>query len=328
MNQLVGHTDQELILSVLVLSYNQQKTILQTLESVHFQKTNFKFELIISDDASTDDTTRVAENFLSHTKKEHIFYRCLFHKSNKGVIKNFMDGVVQARGKYIAVVAGDDYWIDENKLQSQVNFLEAHPLCGLVHTGFNIFYEAENKTEPNLLKRNEGEIFENLLFANQIGALTAMYRRQLALNAFEKNIYQPQFLMEDYPLWLSIASVSKIGYIDKVTAVWRRSAESLSNSVSVSKNIIFEHSILMVQTYFAKLSKEPAIVLERLAALHHRHLMLAYIHKIKTVAKNSYLFLKQNNLLTTADKKYYAGVKFSGVSNVIRSVKNKLIPKK
>jgi glycosyltransferase involved in cell wall biosynthesis len=316
----MNRSSKEIMVSILVLTYNQKFTILQALESTIQQQTNFEYEILIGDDCSTDGTTEICANF-----KETYTYKnitVITAAENAGVIKNFTKLTLAASGKYMTLLAGDDYWIDDHKLQKQYDFLEANSDCGLVHTNYNIFYESENLVKTNDLKRMEGDLFDVLIIANQIGSLTAMFKKDLSIRAIESGIYNNGFLMEDYPLWLYIALYSRIGYIDEVTAVWRMLNESISNSKSTVKNIIFDNSVLQVQTYFATKSAQSATVLKHLTSIHHRHLMLAYIHQIDVVGHASFRFLKKNKALKITDVKNYLGILFPLPFKLLRKIKS------
>lgn len=311
----------KIILSVIVLTYNQENTILQTLQSIIDQKTNFFFEILIGDDNSFDDTRGKIKQFMDVNLSSNNTIKLIHNKQNLGLVNNFQKIIYACSGKYISAIAGDDYWISNDKLQMQVDYLEANNDYGLVHTRFDILNMADNKIEKNDIKINEGKIFEQLLVANQIGALTAMYRHSLVIEAIESGIYKHGFLMEDYPLWLFIANKTKIGFINRITAVWRKSLESVSNSLSFSKNMIFDNSVLMVKSFFLKYSEKSDEMLQTLVLLHKRHLLLAYIHNIKIVATNSFSFLKKFKSLSFSDKKNYVGLKLHWLFKIFRFVK-------
>ena len=112
--------------SVVVLSYNQGAFIRQALDSFVMQKTNFPFEVLIHDDASTDGSADIIREYAS--KYPHIFRTVLQTENQwgkKSAWTDFLFPMVQ--GEYVAYCECDDYWTDENKLQKQADFLDAHP---------------------------------------------------------------------------------------------------------------------------------------------------------------------------------------------------------
>lgn len=110
--------------SVVILTYNHERYVRECLDSVLLQNTNFRFEILVGDDASSDDTPDILREYLER-------YPSIFHlvlrQENIGATKNVYDMFQQAKGRYIAFVEGDDYWTDIYKLQIQYDFLEKNP---------------------------------------------------------------------------------------------------------------------------------------------------------------------------------------------------------
>ena len=109
--------------SVVVAAYNEEKYIGHTLESVISQKVDFDYEILVGDDCSSDGTAAVIREY---AKKYPDIVVPFIREKNLGMTGNSLDLINRAQGEYIALVEGDDYWIDENKLQKQVTFLDAN----------------------------------------------------------------------------------------------------------------------------------------------------------------------------------------------------------
>lgn len=110
-------------LSIVMLAYNHESFIAQALESIVDQKVNFDFELLVGEDCSTDNTRQVLKEYQGKFGQK---MNAIFREENIGAKENVMDLLKRCRGEYIAFLEGDDYWIDENKLQRQVDFLDSH----------------------------------------------------------------------------------------------------------------------------------------------------------------------------------------------------------
>jgi len=125
--------------SILCMAYNHGKYIRQTLESMVSQKTDFPFEILINDDASTDNT---AEIIREYSEKYPDIVKPIFQKENqysKGINIQNTFNIPRAQGKYLAYCEGDDYWTDEYKLQKQVDFMKKHPDCTLcIHNAVRV----------------------------------------------------------------------------------------------------------------------------------------------------------------------------------------------
>ena len=140
------------MLSVCVMTYNHVNFIEQCLDSILNQKVNFNYEIVLGEDESSDGTREIC---IDYANKHPELIR-LFKRRRVDVIKignratgrfNFIENVKAARGKYIALLDGDDYWSDVDKLQKQVDFLEGNPSYSLVFSNGKVVYEASEKDE-------------------------------------------------------------------------------------------------------------------------------------------------------------------------------------
>ena len=113
------------LVSVFCPTYNHENYIRDCLNGIVMQKTAFQIEVIVQDDASTDKTLEIIEEYA----RTHLFVNVVTHEENyfsKGMsINEYL--FQNAKGKYIAICEGDDYWTDPLKLQKQVDFLETNP---------------------------------------------------------------------------------------------------------------------------------------------------------------------------------------------------------
>lgn len=117
-------TKPEIMVSVCCITYNHEQYIAGALESFLMQKANFEFEILVGEDCSTDATKSVITEYALRYPG---LIRLIAHETNIGAIRNQVDVIRKAKGKYIALCDGDDFWTDPEKLQKQVDFLEANP---------------------------------------------------------------------------------------------------------------------------------------------------------------------------------------------------------
>lgn len=108
---------------IICVTYNQKDFIKEALDSFLMQNTNFKFEVLVGDDCSTDGTSEI---IASYAQKYPNIIKHIKRHSNMGCLANFMDLCESAEAKYVAFCDGDDYWTDANKLQKQFDFMEAN----------------------------------------------------------------------------------------------------------------------------------------------------------------------------------------------------------
>ena len=119
-------SNNEIMVSVVVPTYGHEKYIEKAINSVLMQKVNFNYEVLVGEDCSLDNTREILKAMEPNLPDfVHIFYR--EKNMGMGTNGNSSDLSKRAKGKYFIMLEGDDYWIDENKLQEQVNFLETHP---------------------------------------------------------------------------------------------------------------------------------------------------------------------------------------------------------
>ena len=119
------------VVSVIVITYNQEKYIEQCINSILEQIVSFPYELIISDDHSTDATSRIC---MQLQNKYPELIKLYIQDKNRGLIGNYSDVISLCKGSYIAQVAGDDFWIYSKKLQDQYDLLESNKSIGLCYT--------------------------------------------------------------------------------------------------------------------------------------------------------------------------------------------------
>ena len=248
--------------SIIVLAYNQEKYIVQTLEGLLMQRTSFPFEIIVHDDASTDETSNIIRRYASDFPG---IIKPIYQQQNKyslyGINFQFEYVFSKATGKYVAVCGGDDYWIDPLKLQKQVDFLENNPDFGLVHTRAVIYKEEINKFEG--AHGYEVDDFESLLTENSIAALTVCLRNSL-LKEYLKEVNpqaQRNWTSEDFPIWLWIINHSKIKFLNDITCVYRKHENSISHNKDEVKRLEFTEGVYAIVDYY--LNKYPNLKSEK-----------------------------------------------------------------
>jgi glycosyltransferase involved in cell wall biosynthesis len=169
--------------SICCQTYNHGAYIAQTLDGFLMQKTNFLFEVLVHEDASTDNT---AEVLRSYEKKHPDIVKVVYQTENQFLKQNTLVNILFAKseGDYLALCEGDDYWTDENKLQKQVDFLESNPEYTLTGHSVNTL-DNEGKIAPWLSKKGDID-FYNFLCGKNIYTLSLLFRNYKG--CFEKVI--------------------------------------------------------------------------------------------------------------------------------------------
>lgn len=207
--------------SIHCLTYNHEKFIAEAIQSFLMQKTNFEFEILIHDDASTD---RTPEIIMEYELKYPNLIKPILQVENQYSKGNSVNTINlnRAKGKYIAVCEGDDYWTDPYKLQKQVDYMEKNIDCSLcVHSGHIV--DAADKTILSSNRPNKGnkiftvdEVIEGgggLFLTNSM-----LFTKKIAL---ERTEFLENAPVGDYPNAINLSLLGKVYYIDEFMSAYR-----------------------------------------------------------------------------------------------------------
>ncbi len=185
----------KLNVSIVIPCYNCDKYIIETLKSLEKQIYT-KFELIIIDDCSTDNTLLTLIKY----QKCHpnINIRIYKNETNLGVALTRNRGVSLAKSEYIAFLDADDTW-DEKKLEIQMEFMNNRPFIDMSYTAYNL-YDETLKSLISVYNVPKKAIYNNMLYENIIGLSTVIIKKSV----FEKYQMSNKYIHEDYELWLKL----------------------------------------------------------------------------------------------------------------------------
>jgi glycosyltransferase involved in cell wall biosynthesis len=205
--------------SVLIITYNQECFIAQAIESALMQRTNFDYEIVIGEDCSTDDTRRIV---VDYQKRYPDKIRLLLPERNLGLLGkiNLIQTLQACHGQYVAILEGDDYWTAQNKLQKQVDVLDAHPDYAICFHNVQAFHEDNRCHAWNLCHQDQKETsnLEDLVATNFIPTCSVMFRNGL-VKQFPTWFFD--LMMGDWPLHVLNAQHGKIFYIPGVMSAYR-----------------------------------------------------------------------------------------------------------
>jgi glycosyltransferase involved in cell wall biosynthesis len=197
--------ENSLLISVIIPMYNSAKTIVRALESVRNQNIRYPYEVLIINDGSTDDSTKYVKDYIVNNGLNNFI---LIDQDNSGVSKARNRGIISAKGKYIAFLDADDYWV-ENKIEKQMLFLEKgfDFVCGLRNN--------EKISFPYKLENEYAVISLNKLLIKVVGQTsTAIFNRKVIDNSgfFDEE----QRYSEDANLWMKISKSNKMIILNEV----------------------------------------------------------------------------------------------------------------
>lgn len=245
-----------IVVSVICNTYNHEPYIRQCLDGFVMQKTDFSFEVLIHDDASTDKTADIIREYEAQYPDiiKPIYQAENQYSKKTGIMKTFQ--YPRVKGKYIALCEGDDYWIDPLKLQKQVDFMEANPKCSLCHTDFIIQNDIINESTEYIhpLYNDKFKIISDIINGNvyRIQTNTVLFRKCDYYNTINSDYFLYQsgyFLMGDTQLWIGLLGVGDIGCINIQSAVYRVINGSACRNLDIISKFRFDLSCSELRMY-------------------------------------------------------------------------------
>ena len=229
------------LISVIVCTYNQEDTIGRALDSILMQKCHLPIEIVIGEDGSTDSTLSICQQY-QNLHPDAI--RILSKPINEGFVKNYFDCLRACRGKFIADCAGDDFWIDDQKLEQQSFILEQEESVGIVHTDWLRYDEKTGKqTSPG--EQSKEVTLATILMPQKRPAIhlcTALYRNDWIRQAMQDypQFFDPEtYQCEDVQIAFFLARMGKVAYLDKPTLAYSCGGSTVSNPDSEEKQFLF-----------------------------------------------------------------------------------------
>ena len=242
------------MVTIRCIAYNQEKYIRDCLEGFVMQKTNFRFEAIVHDDASTDGTAAIIKEY---AEKYPDIIKPILETENQyskgdGSLARIMDEA--CKGKYVAFCEGDDYWTDPQKLQKQVDFLEAHPEYSLCFHNATMHWE-DGRAEDALFSHVENKEYSGVEVFRKWTIPTASvviryneaykeWRRKAAVNK--------HFCYGDILCFLSASKSGKLYGMSDVMSVYRKQDGGAVYAYSVKRQVKQAYHSLHIYKVFGK----------------------------------------------------------------------------
>lgn len=214
-------------------AYNHEPFIAQALDSVLAQKVTFPYEIVVGEDCSTDGTREVA---IDYARRYPDRIRLLLHDRNLGIYDNDQSIIRACRGAYIAWLESDDYWTSPDKLQKQVDLLDANPdYSACFHRAGAVGLPPPATWRPGPPRVQPYYTVDDLLSQGHfIPSCTAVFRAELAQIPAEWTRGTP-FLETTYSVRFALAG--KIGFLDETLAVFRSHRQGIYGQSSAAQNV-------------------------------------------------------------------------------------------
>ncbi len=321
----------EALVSVICTAFNHGKYIRDTLEGFVMQKTDFKFEVLVHDDASTDNTADIIREY--YEKYPDIIKPVIQTENqySKGVL--IIDDILYplAKGEYLAFCEGDDFWTDENKLQRQIDFLKAHPeYVACVHNSTILDCTGKNKDELMVANNAEHDVnFEEVIFGmrNAYQTSSLVVKKQYVVELPDFYHTAVKFGFGDFPLaiWFTIAG--KVRFLPYNMSTYRLMSSPYSwsyNNVTEVRKIVNnkEGVIAMLEAVKDYVSEERKSVLDK-AILEQKFYILELQENFSEMKK--FPFTPLWNALSAKYKiKLFIKQYFPVLFKILKRIKNKI----
>ncbi|MBZ9622613.1 glycosyltransferase [Clostridium sp. FP2] len=231
-----------------VIAYNHEKYIVDCLNSIIIQKGDFNLNIVICEDKSTDGTAAIIEAYIKYVPVgKNVTFEYLRSEVNLGMVKN-LKRLLEAcsKSKYTALIDGDDYWDDENKLQSHIEFMESHPECSMSFDDITV--KNEDKYHfYNIQQQIKGDIFSTLDITsiNFIGNISCCFYYSKYLDQLPNGFYE--MFVGDWMLNIIYSLFGEIGHIKKAMTIYRKHSQGIWNRMDdYEKN---EKTIELIDDY-------------------------------------------------------------------------------
>lgn len=262
-----------ILVSIHCLVYNHEPYIRQCLEGFIMQKTNFCFEAIVHDDASTDSSAAIIREYAE--KYPHII-KPIYETENQyskkdGSLSRIMNAA--CKGKYIAICEGDDYWTDPFKLQKQVDVLENNPEISFVYTAFNTVDDKGKiikfkRSEDLISRSHSGLIFFDLLVScNFIMTLTTVFRKDVFINVTGHKY--------DWDYFLNASRIGRAHFINERTCCYRINPTSITNTCP--QIVILPFYLTVLREIDLVLSNKDGKTSEEIISHPYKNTVIGYI---------------------------------------------------
>lgn len=226
------------VVSICCIAYNHEKYIEYSIDSFLMQETNFPFEIIISDDCSSDDTCKILDKY---NKLYPRIIKIIKGNFNIGMSKNFERAFENTKGKYIAICEGDDYWIDPLKIKLQKEFLDKNQDFSYCSHAVNIINSTVNSFtySPYFYQTNNIHNFKSVLMNHFIPTLSLFFRKESLVIPFPHFFYQVRSL--DIAIELTLSSNGNCYYDFNKMGVYRHHDNGITkNKIDISKRLEFD----------------------------------------------------------------------------------------
>ncbi|AJR04705.1 glycosyltransferase family 2 protein [Siansivirga zeaxanthinifaciens] len=261
-------------LSVLLIAYNNEKYIKETLDSLIKQKTSFKYEIVVGDDCSTDLTFKIISEY---AKKHPYLFNIQQNKSQLGILNNFKTTLDRCSGEFVFNFDGDDIVKDEFALEKLAHVLKNNSNLGFVDSGFDCYISEENALIKFWNKKNivaTKKEYKKRMLLGQVIPVGICFRKDLMYKFVDFEYFiDKKITIEDYPVLVDMVMNCDFERINESLHIYRLHSASYSNTKSFDKLFFLSEQMLNLFNYFKLKYKFPEELNESYLELHYKQLL-------------------------------------------------------
>ena len=226
-------------INVILISYNQEKYISKAIESILMQRFNGEIEIIVADDYSTDTTLSIIKSYEHKTNFKFIYLKT---DKNLGHPQNYKRAFDACDGDYVAIMEGDDYWINPYRLQKHIDFLDSHRECPFSMNRLVIYEEDKDLYQVQDWDYNNDFYYitsQELAQGNKLGNLSACVFRLCEIKKLPDTIFELD--VDDWLLGLALGQYGLLAKLKDATSVYRRHSKGLwagKNNFEVTNSMV------------------------------------------------------------------------------------------
>ena len=285
-------------LSVLLITYNNEDYIEDTLKSVLKQKGNFTFEIVVGDDCSTDKTLEIINIYAS---KYPNLFAVKKNESQLGIINNFKTTLDRCQGRYIFDVAGDDLLYTEDAFESMLEPFRKKPNLGFIDSGYNELDTDTNKlnlyTNKTSIKTDK-DAYKKLAYLGLIIPIGTCYNKEALYKHVDFEYYiSENITIEDYPILMDLISNCDFEMVDKNLHTYRVHSNSYSHNKTFKRRYFLKNQMLKLFNYFKEKYQFPEEIATTFYESHYKSILFfAGSHEKKQLGKEAFKAIKNKSL--------------------------------
>lgn len=308
-------------LSVHLITYNNEKHINETIQSILKQKVNFNYEIVVGDDFSTDKTFEIIKQY---KRKHPNLFNIKKNKTQLGILKNFKTTLDRCKGKYIFDIAGDDLFKHNYTLQKMFDVLKKDDSLGFVDSGFDLLIEKKNKIQPYHNKKTieASKInYTNSILLGNFTPIGICFNKYLLYKYVDFKTYLNMNLsIEDYPILVDLIMHTNFKTIKESLHIYRTHENSHSHEKNFEELLFQKKQMKNLFNFFQKKYNFNKSMVKTYNNNYNQHLLfLAGYFQKKELGKKSMLKITNKDL---KDYIHFYASQYKSLRKFISLIKN------